>query len=199
MFDHHPPPPNKRVSQDLQKTALGIVRVVKSIQDMGMKSSERPKSKAWEEVNDGKCVDLDPNSLTPLIPVRVPQKVAGSGSFTNSFGFLNIATGKQVPPDPTPTSTTSSSDSRSANAKNLKRRQVNVNMDKTPPPLGKASNPPNITYNVGPPPTPAGAQAAFFVNNVTWQCKWLSIVYTILHVTQKMQQGNDIVLNGDIT
>jgi hypothetical protein len=53
-------------------------------------SQSRPKTQDWSDEILGDCVDLETNSLVPILKRSVPSSVVGSGSFRTSFGFQFI-------------------------------------------------------------------------------------------------------------
>ncbi|EGG11671.1 multi-copper oxidase laccase-like protein [Melampsora larici-populina 98AG31] len=151
------------VNNDVQLTAYGIVRVSASNGYIDPRSSqERPVSRDWKEQPDGSCVDLNPNELSPIIPVSPPKKVAGTGQFTSAFGFRSIFNSSQIAPDaapPTPGTV----------IPGMKKRQVQITTADGSAPRGNAPLPAPITLNAGPPPIPKNGVARWFVNNVTWE------------------------------
>ncbi|KAG0143359.1 hypothetical protein CROQUDRAFT_66288, partial [Cronartium quercuum f. sp. fusiforme G11] len=152
------------VAGDLQRTALAIVRVVESRLDSPRKGT-RPTTKDWSDQLDGVCQDLDPNLLSPILPVNVPRTVAGSRTLANAFGFEVISTGAFIP-----RGGNSSNISPASPAQARIRRQIEVGKSEKRPALGTSTVPPPFTRIGGPPPTPAGARGLFYVDNpVTWK------------------------------
>lgn len=162
------------VAGDLQKTGLAIVRVVNPGEDIKAPNEVTiPNTKDWSDKNDGRCVDLDPESLNPMIPMDVPVTVAGSGTLANAFGFQVISTGASIPRDQV---VKSSSKPRSIPASSsvspisrIKRRQMKLDSTRKNLPLGTATSPPVEKNQDGPPPTPTGARGVFFVNDANWK------------------------------
>ncbi|EGG11670.1 multicopper-oxidase laccase-like protein [Melampsora larici-populina 98AG31] len=170
------------VAGDIQKTGLAIVRVIKPDEDMkSLKEFTIPNTKDWSDEKAGSCVDLDPELLNPIIPIDVPETVAGSGTLANAFGFQVISTGVSIPRDQAsklssePRSISSSSSSSSSPSSysspisRIKQRQLKLDSTRKVLPLGTATSSAPEKNQDGPPPTPAGARGVFFVNDANWK------------------------------
>ncbi|EGG04955.1 multi-copper oxidase laccase-like protein [Melampsora larici-populina 98AG31] len=157
------------VTSDLQKTAFAIIRVVDATTRTF--STKRPTSRDWADRINGDCRDLDPNTLVPIIPVRVPQTVDGAGALAVGLGFRVFSTGAQLP---TSAGVPSSNNSRPTHPV-LQIKDIKSGIVSIPPP-GTNTTLPSITVNAQVTSAPAGAGGAYFVNNVTWQANQLNPV-----------------------
>ncbi|KAG0144312.1 hypothetical protein CROQUDRAFT_660183 [Cronartium quercuum f. sp. fusiforme G11] len=152
------------VTTDIQNTAYAIVRVVAPGRLLSQPpSGQKPTTQDWAERTNNQCMDLDPNSLVPIIPVRVPTTVLGSGTIANAFGFQLLST-----PTGPPVSFNGSASANSGNTTSRSmKRQLNVEINNTPPPLGNNRTSPGVINNTQLPPTPPRTGARFFVNNIS--------------------------------
>ncbi|KAH9823805.1 multi-copper-oxidase laccase-like protein [Melampsora americana] len=172
------------VSADLQKTARGIVKVLQPGKTVSSTENQvRPNSNDWSDPANGPCIDLEPDSLTPIIPKSVPSTVTGAGQFANAFGFVSILTGDKVPNPPSQPNNNGSTGNITGSSKALGsvkgsaqnddipiilKRQISTGVDISTMSTGPAALPPNYTIVPGLPSIPRKARGAFFVNNVTW-------------------------------
>ncbi|KAG0146995.1 hypothetical protein CROQUDRAFT_43546 [Cronartium quercuum f. sp. fusiforme G11] len=143
------------VTNDLQGTAYAIIRVVApGSRQRQVPSKQRPTTQDWAEKTNNQCMDLDPNSLVPIIPVRVPTAVLGTGTFTNALGFKVLSS-------PPASSNPSSGKTRTA------KRQLDLSGHQMIPPLGMNTTSPGQTNNTQIPPFPPQTVGRFFINNIT--------------------------------
>ncbi|KAG0144310.1 hypothetical protein CROQUDRAFT_660182 [Cronartium quercuum f. sp. fusiforme G11] len=143
------------VTNDLQDTAYAIIRVVApSTEKNQVQSKQRPTSQDWAERTNNQCMDLDPNSLVPIIPVRVPTTVLGTGSFMNALGFK----ANSLP---------SASPNPSSGMIGAENRPLNLPAHRVLPPLGTNTTSPGQTNNTQVPAPPPGTGFRFFINNIT--------------------------------
>ncbi|KAG0151259.1 hypothetical protein CROQUDRAFT_37157 [Cronartium quercuum f. sp. fusiforme G11] len=160
------------ISSDLQDTALAIVRVISPQSQSGTQKSnkELPTTTDWTRPTNETRMDLDPDTLVPIIPVRVPNKVAGSQTLANALGFQPIATREKVRPKSRPTPTPAALRAfRMARRLSSKRRQLKRLVSERLLPLGKNKTTPFVTDLIKTIPAPAGTEPRFYVNNVTAQ------------------------------
>ncbi|KAG0151257.1 hypothetical protein CROQUDRAFT_37096 [Cronartium quercuum f. sp. fusiforme G11] len=161
------------VASDVQDTGLAIIRVVHSGQQRNRRlRKDLPTTQDWADRSDEQCMDLDSNLLVPIIPVRVPKTVTGSQTMAATFGFRSIATGVRVPVAPAPAAPVSPAAlSTPASLERkfhpiINKRQVKIPVFQRPPSLGRNGTAPSIIDQGGPPPTPAGTEPRFYVNNI---------------------------------
>ncbi|KAI9600798.1 hypothetical protein H4Q26_000591 [Puccinia striiformis f. sp. tritici PST-130] len=80
----------RRVPNDIQLTAFGILRLVDGGYNAKKVSHSRPVTQDWSDEILGDCVDLPTSSMVPILKQSVPTSVVGSGSFKAGFGFQFI-------------------------------------------------------------------------------------------------------------
>ncbi|MBW0486398.1 hypothetical protein O181_026113 [Austropuccinia psidii MF-1] len=135
------------VFNDVQLTALGIMTLTgDNPHTLGVKASKAtPQTLDWPEDIPSVCLDIDSDSMTPIIRKNVPTEVSGSGAFHNAFGFEEITSGAYI--------TRIEAEKLASNGSTP---AANVTPD-------------GISLNALPPPTPIGTVGKFFVNNKTWR------------------------------
>ncbi|MBW0550205.1 hypothetical protein O181_089920 [Austropuccinia psidii MF-1] len=179
------------VFNDVQLTALGIIALTgDDSYVIGASSSETaPQTVDWPDEFTSECLDINTNSMVPIIQRSVPRQVSGSGAFQNAFGFEIIATGGIITRAEAAASAANNSSLRQDALKNgtfnstdragplpaasrgtgelLDKREIKLGQPNLP--LKHTSYWESITRIAGPPPTPAGTIGKFFVNNKSWK------------------------------
>lgn len=161
------------MGEDLQKTGRAIIHVSSPGRSENPSLSLVPPTTIdWTDKLDGKCLDLDPNTLVPIIPINVPKTVVGSGMFQNQFSFapgsVTPNSGNDSGKQKSKASSKRSSDNASGTPSRLARRQSLLGKETERLSPGTASTPPSFDISPGVPPTPKNMVGRFFVNNVTW-------------------------------
>lgn len=183
------------VPDDVQLTGFGIIQLIDSESLAETNSISRPTTLDWPDDTFGDCLDLDVNSMVPILNRSVPSSVMGSGAFEAGFGyqfinntseFITRAEAAVLALQANSSSVNSTSNSTVSNTQNtttdgssirkqkktplqykyLNKRQVAVGQQDLP--FGNRTSPPGFNRTAGPPPTPQGTIGKFFVNNISW-------------------------------
>ncbi|POW03035.1 hypothetical protein PSTT_11370 [Puccinia striiformis] len=78
------------VPNDIQDTALGILRLAHDDARPENVSKARPDTQGWPQDFPQECIDIDPSLMVPILKSTVPASVVGSGTFQAGFGFQLI-------------------------------------------------------------------------------------------------------------
>lgn len=174
------------VPKDIQLTALGILRLVDGEETIENSSKSRPKTLDWpDKTNLEDCLDLDSNTMVPILKKSVPSVVVGSGTFESAFGFQDIENGQYIT---RAQATAISQKLNTSNSNSLNRRDNKISQESLR--FGNKLNPLGITRQGGPPPTPERTIGKFFVNNLTW------LTYPYQPVLHDLIPGGPGVING---